>query len=195
MQITLDITGRSPLLHHNIQLSDPDFPIVRQIKALTDKRKRTEQDRREIERLEWFGGLILAPNGDGANHPAWKSAAIRKCLIESGTISREGKTVARALAFRDVYVPLVYDGPGKIEKLWENESFRNRASIGIGMKRTMRMRPQFMPWALSISGILLEDVIDIDTFTRIVERAGLAIGMGDNRVNGYGRFDAKVVAR
>ena len=34
--------------------------------------------------------------------------------------------------------------------------------------------------------------MDLDTFERITERAGRAVGLGDNRVNGYGRFKATV---
>jgi hypothetical protein len=60
----------------------------------------------------------------------------------------------------------------------------------------MRTRPKFYPWALQVSGLFVEDAgLNPDEFIRIVELAGIVEGIGDNRVNGYGRFEAKVVTR
>ncbi len=187
MNIVLTLTGKSPLLMHDIKLADPDDDIVKQIKAITDKRKKTEQDRREIERLEWFGGLVL-DNGS----PAVKTGAVRKCFINAGKISKQGKQIERALAFQGLFAPLQYDGPQDVMDLWNVQSFRSKLSVGIGNKRVLRMRPQFVKWSVSVPGLILEDVIDLDSFTRIAERAGLAEGLGDNRANGYGRFDVQV---
>ena len=105
MEIKLEITGVSPLLMHNISLADPDNPIVREIATYTSKRKKTEDDRRAIERLEWFGGLyvedgrIVVPTGN-----------IRRCLVEAGKITRQEYQVARAIQFTEMSVPLIHDG-------------------------------------------------------------------------------------
>ena len=193
MRITIALQGTSPLLMHNPQMVDPEFDINRQIKALTDKRKKTDEDMRQIEKLEWFGGLYTAQNGDGCivTQPTSK---VRKCLINTARISKMGKSIERAISFEQLNVPLQYVGPKDIEALYEDKSFRSRLSVGIRGKRVMRVRPQFMPWALSASGLFIEDAgLNLDEFTRIVELAGLVEGIGDNRVNGYGRFTGKVV--
>lgn len=187
MKIIMEWVGRTPLLQHDPRLSDPDDPIVREIKALTSKRTKTEQDRREIERLEWFGGLVLGEDG-----PAVKTAAIHKCLQEAAKITKQGKQVKRALAFGDLSVPLQYDGPRDPKKLWELAPFRNRMSVGIGNRRTMRMRPQFLPWKLIVSCMLLDDALDFQDLSRIADLAGTAEGLGDYRVGGYGRFAVKI---
>lgn len=189
MQVWMKFTGRTPLLMHDPQLSDPDNDFVKQIKELTDKRKKTEQDRREIERLEWFGGLVIDPT---TGLPAVKTAAVRKCLIGAGTISKQGRAISRALSFSDMHIPLTYDGPKSLEALWSATQFRNRSSVKIGTARTMRMRPQFLPWQIEFTANLLGEVIDFSDFRRIAELAGDAEGLGDNRVNAYGRFDVEV---
>ena len=51
MHITLTLTGTSPLLMHNPQMVDPEFELNRAITAITNKRKKTDDDRREIARL------------------------------------------------------------------------------------------------------------------------------------------------
>jgi hypothetical protein len=60
----------------------------------------------------------------------------------------------------------------------------------------MRVRPQFFPWALEVAGIFVEDAgLNIEDLERMVELSGVVEGIGDNRVNGYGRFIGKVVKK
>jgi len=57
----------------------------------------------------------------------------------------------------------------------------------------MRVRPQFFPWALTVSGVFVTDAgLNVDELKRIVDLAGRVEGIGDNRVNGYGRFTAEL---
>jgi hypothetical protein len=189
-QISIQFAGTSPLLCHNIQLSDPDNPWAEEIKIITSKRKKTEEDRRAIERLEWYGGLYTDADMSG---PVMPTGNIRKCLVEAAKITKRGKDIIRSLAFTDMVVPLVYDGPRDIDKMFADKKFHNRASVKVGMSRVMRVRPQFPQWSITADAILLEDVMDFDDLQRIIERAGLAEGMGDNRVNGFGRFTGQVV--
>lgn len=183
MDIRIEITGTSPLLMHNIQLADPDNEFKQEISVYTDKRKKTEDDRRAIERLEWYGGLYV----DGGR-VVMPTGNIRKSLINAGKISKQGTQVSRAVNFKDLNVPLVYDGPDDLDKLFDVGTFSHRSAVGISGKRTMRVRPQFMEWAVVADAFLLEDVMDVDDLVRVASRAGLAEGLGDNRVNGYGRF-------
>lgn len=189
MKITLNITGTSPLLMHNPQMVDPDFQLNREIKVLTSKRKKTDDDLRQIEKLEWYGGLYVE-----SGIIVQPTSKPRKCLINAGKISKQGKSVERALSFGALNVPLIYSGPKKIDDVFADKAFHSRLSVGIQGKRVMRVRPQFFPWALSIDGLFIEDAgLNFDEFSRICELAGLAEGIGDNRVNGYGRFEIKVV--
>jgi hypothetical protein len=60
----------------------------------------------------------------------------------------------------------------------------------------MRVRPSFMPWSLSVTGLFVEDAgVNWDEFVSIVQLAGVVEGIGDNRVNGYGRFIGTVVGK
>jgi hypothetical protein len=178
---------------HNPQMVDPEFEINRQIKALTGKRKKTDDDIKTIERLEWYGGIYIAQNGHGME-VVQPTSKIRKCLINTGKISKMGKTIERAISFRTLNVPLIYEGPTNIDELFANKQFHSRLSVGIGNKRVIRVRPQFNKWALSLEGIFIEDAgLNFDELERVVELAGIVEGVGDNRVNGYGRFTGTVV--
>lgn len=188
MRIAIDVTGTSPLLMHNPRMVDPDYEINREIKNLTGKRKKTDEDLRRIEMLEWHGGLY-EENGTVVQ----PTSKLRKCLINTGRMSKIGKAVERSLSFASLNVPLEYDGPSDIEGLFADKRFHSRLSVGVGTKRVMRVRPQFFPWALSVEGLFVEDAgLNFDELERLVELAGIVEGIGDNRVNGYGRFVGKV---
>jgi hypothetical protein len=189
VNVTIELTGTTPLLCHSIALADPDNPIVQEIATYTAKRKKTEDDRRAIERLEWFGGLYIE---DG--RPVIPTGNIRKSFVQAGKISKQGTQVVRALNFTALHIPIAYDGPADLEQLYADKAFSNRAAVGIMGKRTMRVRPQFGKWAVVADALLLEEVMDVDDLARIAERAGQAEGLGDNRVNGYGRFTARVLS-
>jgi hypothetical protein len=64
MQVLITLRGTTPLLMHNPRMVDPFFEVNRQIKAITSKRKKTDEDLKQIERLEWYGGLYES-NGGG----------------------------------------------------------------------------------------------------------------------------------
>jgi len=191
MDISITFTGRTPLICHNVQMADPDNTIVQAIKKITSKRVKTEEDRREIEKLEWYGGLYLAP---GIAGPAMPTANIRKCLIEGAKLTKQGTTVQRALSFADMFVPIAYEGPQDIDKLWQKEAFRDRRMVGVKQSRTARMRPGFNEWVVQARMFLLVNVMDLASLEQIAAQAGLTQGLGDNRTNGFGRFDATVVA-
>jgi hypothetical protein len=172
---------------------DPMHEINREIKALTGKRKKTDEDHRQIGKLEWYGGLYLDENGDGKSILVQPTSKPRKAINEAGKTCKLGKAVERSLTFERISVPLAYDGPADIDKLWDAGSrYVSRLSVGIGGKRVMRVRPKFFPWAFSADALFLDDVLNFEELVRLAELAGRGIGIGDNRVNGYGRFEIKV---
>jgi len=184
MQITIKLVGTSPLLMHNPIMVDPEHEIVRKIKELTGKRKKTDEDLRMIQQLEWYGGLYQE-----AGVVVQPTSKPRKCIIDAGKIFKMGKMVERAISFASLYVPLQHDGPPAIDTLFADSRFHSRLSVGVGNKRVMRVRPKFFPWALEVPGLFVEDAgLNIEDLVRLVELAGVVEGMGDNRVNGYGRF-------
>lgn len=188
MKIAIVLKGTSPLLMHNPRMVDPDFELTREIKAITSKRKKSDEDLKNIEKLEWYGGLY-----EEAGAVVQPTSKVRKCLINTGKISKMGKMIERAVSFGSLNVPLIYEGPKDINKIFADSKFHSRLSVGVGNKRVMRVRPKFFPWALSVSGIFVEDAgMNIDDLKRIVELAGVVEGIGDNRVNGYGRFIGEV---
>src|SRR5215475_644778 len=190
MQIRTVIRGTKPLLMHNIQLANPDNTWAQRISELTKKRKKTEDDRRDIARLEWMGslytheGMVVIP-----------TANVLKSFKEAAKITKEGKAVSRALTPLELVVPLEYSGPKMPEELLELPEFRDQTSVNVGTQRVVRTRPIFRAWTVIIEWELLSEVLEFDDFAKIARLAGRVEGLGDNRVNGWGRYnvDIKVI--
>lgn len=187
MDITVELTGRSPLLQHNPQLADPLNPIVKEIGTYTKKRTKTDEDRAEVSRLEWFGGLYVV---DGIIVVPLNQ--VRGCIIGTARASKQGRAVERSVYFKDQFVPLIYEGTSDIKALYDLPGFVDRASVVISGKRTFRVRPRFYPWHISARLVLNDNMLDVADFIRIITLAGTIEGIGDNRKNGYGRFDVEV---
>jgi len=191
VQVALEFESRTGLVMHNVRLADKYDPYSQQIAALTDKKKhRTEADDAEITRLEWYGGLYHAADV-GVYVPA---ANIVRCLQNAGTITRDGTTVVRGISMLTDRVPLKYPGPKDLAELFTKPEYGLRVAVGVQRNKVMRMRPIFRTWALSFEIEMAEDVIDLDAFVAIAERAGRSEGLGDARKLGYGRFNVTVAS-
>src|ERR1700759_3837210 len=130
MELRLEITGTTDLLCPNIALGDPDNPWTQQIAEITKTRSKTEDDRRQIERLEWFGGLYVE-NG----RAVMPTGNLRKSIIDAGKMTRDGTTVARALSFLQLNVPIAYPGPDDLTELVKDPAYTNRTAVGVSGKR------------------------------------------------------------
>lgn len=187
MKVTLTLTGTAPLLHHNSRLSNPIDPIVRAMKDITGKRKKTDADLLEIAHLEFVGGLYhvegLGPVIPGQN--------IEKCIVEGGRITKQGKQVERGLFVTDAECPLLYRGPRTPDELWDDESFRSMLSVKVGQSRVMRCRPMFREWSCEASAEVDEALLNPEALRSIAADAGAMVGLGDYRPR-YGRFECLV---
>jgi hypothetical protein len=63
-QLEISIRGVSPLLMHNGQTADPLNTFSKQLKAVSGKRKKTEEDYAEMSRIEWHAALYVTRSID-----------------------------------------------------------------------------------------------------------------------------------
>jgi len=191
MQVSMELTGTTPLLLHSSAGVNPEHPGAQRIAALTATYKKTPAGRKEISRTEWHMGLYTDESGTRLVVPC---ANVFKCLVQAGKLSRQGTQVQRSLAFYDVDADLEFDGADRpIDDLFDDPRYVDMRAVGISRtSRIMRTRPRFLPWGLTINGELFEDIMDPRDLTTIAEKAGRIEGLGDNRCNGFGRFTVKV---
>lgn len=185
-QVSLSFEGTAGLVMHSARTVDPFDPLTKQIKSITSKRKKTEDDQELIRRLEWEAGLYM----DDTLGPYVPAENIERCFRDAGTVTRDGKQIQRAFLIEDERLPLLYRGPRDVPGLW-GEAYALTKPVRVQSSRTLRCRPLFREWSLDFTGRLDESLLDFDAFKAIVQRAGQMIGLCDFRPR-YGRFEAKV---
>lgn len=182
---TLTMMGTAPMLVHNAQLSDPLNKWAKEMKKVSAKRTKTEDDHLEMSRLEFYGGMYY----DADLGPVIPAMNIEATLVNGAKKIKLGKAVTQGLRITDQVTPIIYKGPRDMAGLWGNgeSEFVNRASVKVGMARVMRTRPMFTNWALEVSGVYDESIFDEDVINEICQYSGTLIGIGDWRPR-FGTF-------
>jgi hypothetical protein len=176
------LTGVSPLMMHNGQLSDPLNEWAQRIKTITAKRKKTDADHEEIGRLEWFGSLYLS---NGAI--CIPREAIKATLIRAGSTLKKGLKVKAGMVCES-HVPVLYSGPPDPKALWEDGGFISRIPKKMGQVRVIRTRPLFFPWEADLPLVFNDETINPKEVDELVVIAGHSIGFLEERPD-YGRFN------
>lgn len=182
------INGLTPHVQHNSQLSDPMNQYTIAIRAITSKtaKKKTEDDFKRLDDLEWEGGLYL----NDEKHVVVPGFVIEGAMTEAGRHFRKGKDVRGSVtSFGDW--PLIYQGPKDLEKLKADPNFRLKMSVknpSTG-SRVMRTRPVFKIWELRFQIHFRPDMIDPKSLVDIVKILGSNVGLSDDRTRMGGRFE------
>lgn len=168
---------------HNGQLANPLNPLVKQMKALTGQRKKTDEVHAELSRLEFRAGLYLSHTGE----VEMPSEVLESCLIEGAKKSKLGKQFKSAIAIME-NSPLNYGENLTVDELWErNAEFADVRGVKVGTSRIMRTRPIFRQWSLEFEVSYNADLVNPEQIQLAVEDAGAQVGLCDYRPK-FGRF-------
>jgi hypothetical protein len=186
--ITFTVRGLTQHVQHNAQLADPSNRYTVAMKRLTSKHasKKTEQDFKELDDLEWEGGLYL----DAEQRVIVPGTVIEGALFEAGKTKRQGATV-RAGIYSNGDWPLIYDGPKTLSGLKADPRFRWRVCVKNPSTagRLMRTRPRFADWSLKFVVSYDPNIISGGDVVDLVKILGSKIGLSDDRHKMGGRFD------
>src|SRR5438034_10627984 len=119
MKIHVNAIGTRPLLMHNVQLASPLNRYAKEIKEISSKRIKTEEDRISLAHVEFCGSLYI----DDQLGPYIPGTMIFANLIEGAKTTKSGKKVERGLDVIDLINPLLYDGPRDMNGLWDDTNF------------------------------------------------------------------------
>ena len=188
VRCTLDGTHRRPLLLHNGAQANPLNPYAKEMKAISRRRNKTEDDYAKLARIEWTASLYLADLGQGIQIVI-PGQNVEAMIVESAKRKRQGKT-AKAGIFCYGPFPLEYDGPQDIKELWEDETFRHVSTPPVRGNRVVRTRPHFPNWRLPIEIHYESELFSEEDLKALVENAGRYVGLGDWRPR-YGTFEVQ----
>lgn len=190
MNLRLVLTGTKPLLMHSIDAANPLNPDTARLRAAVAKRKKSEEDLRDIFQLEFLASIYHDPDLG----PVIPSHNVLSCLVDAAKLTKRGRDIIRGVQIEEEFTPLEYEGPRDLGGLLAaGDEFIDVRAVRVMSSRTMRSRPIFREWQLRPVVDLDTKVMDVDDFVSIVEVAGKMVGLGDFRQR-YGRFTAVVEA-
>lgn len=187
-QIVAQVSGVAPLMMHNVRLANPLDEYAQRIKAITTKRNKTEDDYREIFRLEFMGGLYY----ETKMGPYIPGRVIRASIREGAKMLRRGAMIERGVYVMETASKLEYEGPRDRDEMFKSGFADVRSVSGQGSRggsKTMRCRPIFQPpWSVTFTLMVDTEIISSADLRQCIERAGAYHGLCDGRSEGYGRF-------
>lgn len=186
--VQFKLTGTAPLLMHNEQLANPLNPVARELSKIAKKRNKTEADYELLAKMEFKGGLYF----DDEIGPYVPGTWVDKTLEVAGKREKLGSTMKAYARCVEDRMPLEYDGPRTIDKMWD-KGFYDMRCVGVQQRKTLRTRPCFKDWSITTTILYDESALDRDQIIRTLERSGLAVGLGDYRPR-FGRFTLEVIA-
>ena len=183
--ILIKITGTRPLLMHSDKFSDPLNPLTKEHKALTSKRKKTDDDHEQIAKSEWLGGMYY----DEKIGPYLPGVNIEAAMIAGGKLSKLGTALKRSVEVMEERCAVEYDGPRTLEKLWA-AGFYDARSVKVQQARLMRYRPMFRQWSTTCTIAFDPETIDRNQVIKCMADGGMYCGVGDYRPK-FGRFSVE----
>jgi len=181
--INVSIRGLSPLLMHNGQTADPLNTFSKQLKAVSGKRKKTEEDYAEMSRIEWHAGLYTNREG----FLIIPSTILEASIQDGAKKSKLGKAFKSAVFVNDDAV-LEIGNKKKAAELWGDDKYRDVRGVRVGQARIMRTRPVFHDWACSFEVYYDDEQVNVSDVSRALLDAGSKCGVGDFRPK-FGRFE------
>lgn len=186
LSVTVRISGVSPLMMHSGLLVNPLNPIVIQMKEITNKKEKTEDDYMHLYRLEFLGGLYY----DSDIGPYIPGSCIWSTIRNGARMQKKGPAIERGLIMPHPMNRLDYTGLRKASELFDAgfADIRNAKPPG-ARGQVMRCRPIFQPpWGVTFSLTFDPAYIASNDLRSWTQLAGEVVGLCDGRKIGMGRY-------
>lgn len=195
--VKVRLDGIQPMLMHGNQTCNPLNKFAKAMKAITGKRKKTDEDHEALSKIEWESGLYF----DEKSGPFVPSINVEGMLRDAAKKLKKGTDVKQSVRVFPLEIPLGYNGPRDLEGLKKiafsgdkvnGEDFFDSRGVAVGINSTvMRTRPRFNKWWLEFDIIADDAVFNMDDIIHILAIAGSKIGLSDYRPR-YGTFEFSI---
>ena len=187
-KLHVTLYGKNPLIEHSPKCVNPLHPLTLEMKKLTSKKKKTEEDLTKIADLEWEMGVYWDDN-IGLVIP---NECITATIQSGAKMNKNGTAIAKFVRIDTPLIPLDIGEAQDYEKLKKENRFRDVRTVCVQRSRVLRTRPRFNTWSCEFDLTYVEDKIDINDIVLALENAGSYVGLCEMRSMGYGRFDVRI---
>jgi hypothetical protein len=176
------LVGVAPIMFHNERLANPTDPLTRELKKLTAQRSKSDDLYEQIKHLEWRAGFY-----EEEGRVVVPADNVLATVLQGARKQKKGKDVSAGVIADAAAFQLEYDGPKDWNGLYADQRFVDYRTVVIGGRRTMRARPIFKEWQLSITLLFDPEIMNDRDLRQAIEIAGERVGICERRPR-YGRF-------
>lgn len=180
--LVFQIESIVPLLMHDDKTANPLNEYTKKLKALTGKRKKTDEDHAAIAEVEWNASLYY----ENGNYII-PTKVIEATLLASAKQFKKGTLLKQCVIVADDMTLEFKDKNLTPDKLFKKLEYVDMRTVKVGQAKTTRCRPKFDSWKGEFTVILDEEKLNAEEIEQIVNNAGKYVGMCDYRPR-YGRF-------
>lgn len=183
--VNVMLNSLQPLLMNSNRGVNTTDPLVKELKAITSKRKKTDEDQEMILELKWNLALYYDKN-IGPYIPA---ICIEGCIRDAAKKVKRGKDVTASVRVDPDFIPLEYEGPRTREELWgyRDGLFKDVRVGKIQGSSVVLCRPRFDHWKISFLLSYDDEFFNIDEIRDFLVYGGKYGGLCDYRQR-YGKF-------
>jgi hypothetical protein len=192
-KFNIHLKSLSPLIMHNDQGADPFHPLVKKLKQITERGKKTDDHHSAASKIEFLLGIYYEESV-GIYLPA-------RAIM--GSIKAAAKDDKKTKFCSGITIDSVF-GPSLIgyekttpEDLWNIEGKKGKvhvhiSPVNVGRSKIMRTRPIFPKWEVKFDVFLNTLSFNPEVFAQLIEKAGFEKGVLELRpqkvTGNYGRF-------
>lgn len=174
-----------PLLQHDDKTANPFNEYAKQKKAISSKRKKTEEDQLEIARIEWLAALYY----NSQSGYFMKAECFEGAFYEAAKTQKLGKIFKEAVRIPDNPIFHFEHESLSPDQLFQVDEYRDLRTVKIQRSRVLCCRPIFNEWNCEVEIWYEETRLDEQELKDIINYAGRYIGICDYRPK-YGRFQS-----
>lgn len=185
----VSIKGITPLLIHNGRTANPLDEYAKRMKNLTSKRKKTEEDIKELLALQWESGLYWDQKL-GLHMP---TENILAALHKACKKHKMGPLVPGFVFDEAIGFPIIVPHHTDFEALKADESNRFIKTVTIQRSKTLSCRPMFNDWSIGLEFFVDETLLSLEDVKLILTTMASRIGLGvwtpsHPKPGNFGRF-------
>lgn len=170
----VEIEGETPMIIHNGRTSNPLDEYAKRLKALTSKRKKTDEDYEKILDLQWHASLYWNDT-IGLYMPVENLlAALHKACKKH----KLGNHVSGFVFGEKLGFPILVEGHESLEKLESIQEYRFVKAVSIQRAKTLSCRAMFKEWALNFNFEVDQSLLTEEDVSMILETMSKRIGLG-----------------
>lgn len=186
--IKFELTGTMPLMLNNPQTVNPFNTFSKQLKPLTSKRTKTDDDLEEISRIKFLASLYT----DAKGRYILPSEHIENAVIAAAKERKLGAKFTRSLQVVGDSELNFTDKNKTPEQLYELGVYVDIRAVGIKNSKITTTRAIIPEWSLTTELWYDETQLDEKDIVDCMEIAGLRYGVGTYRRK-YGKFAVKKI--